>query len=391
MKPPPTAPHAASPPDVSPKDDGSAKDGGVKRTSEAAGDLPDKPLRADNPFAARLVAVVALVVALWLAWTWRHALLLALISVLIALGLLGMAATLRSRVPIGPKAALASAALILLGLLSAMGWLFGAQLSGQVTELADRLPGAVADFRARLEADPLGARFVREMEALANGNGGTSPLQALASRAGGVAMALANGALNAILVIVAAVFFAIDPAPYRAGVALLAPKDRRAQVCNAMDATGVALQKWMLGTIVSMLIIALIVGTGLTLLGVPAPFALALIAGLSQLVPVIGPIVSAVPGVLLALTVSPDLALWTLVVYLVASQLEANVITPLVQKRAVSLPPALTIFAIAAMGILFGPLGVVLAPPLALILMVVVTQFYIRDVLGEDAPLPGQR
>jgi predicted PurR-regulated permease PerM len=116
---------------------------------------------------------------------------------------------------------------------------------------------------------------------------------------------------------------------------------------------------------------------------------LGLLAGLAQFVPVIGPLIAAGPGILLAFSVSPETALWTGVVYLAASQIEANLIFPLIQKRAVSLPPALTLFAIIAMGALFGPLGVLLALPVTIILTVFVIRFYVNRTLGEDVPAPG--
>jgi predicted PurR-regulated permease PerM len=88
--------------------------------------------------------------------------------------------------------------------------------------------------------------------------------------------------------------------------------------------------------------------------------------------------------------VGVDTALWTGVAYIAASQIEANLIYPVIQKRAVSLPPALTLFAILATGLLLGPLGVLFAVPLVVIAAILVVRLYVRRVLGEDATIPGR-
>src|SRR5690606_34178298 len=89
-------------------------------------------------------------------------------------------------------------------------------------------------------------------------------------------------------------------------------------------------------------------------------------------------------------TVSPQTALWTALAYLIASQLEANLIYPVIQKRAVSMSPALTLFAILAMGALFGPLGIVLATPLLVVISIFVIKLYVNKVLGDSRPAPGE-
>jgi predicted PurR-regulated permease PerM len=86
-----------------------------------------------------------------------------------------------------------------------------------------------------------------------------------------------------------------------------------------------------------------------------------------------------------------QIALWTLLLYVAIQQVESNLITPLVQRQAVSLPPAVTLFAVVAFGLLSGPLGVLLATPLAVIVLVAVTKLWVRDVLGESTVLPGDR
>lgn len=338
-------------------------------------------------FLGRVMLVVLVVALALLAWAWRHVLLLLFGSVLIAIGLHGLAKPIAQRTGLSKGWALLLATVLVIAVLTGIGWLFGSQIGAQVTELQQRLPQALDALRTWLDTTRIGAVAASQIESLRSGGGGVT--SALA-RAGGWTLTFASAALDTLVVLFAAAFLAAEPAPYRNGVLNMFPRGLREEVGGAMDDTAHALKKWLLGTLVSMTSITIMVGVALWLLGVPAFFALALIAGLAQFVPLVGPVIAAGPGVLLALTVGVDTALWTGVVYLAASQIEANLIYPVIQKRAVSLPPALTLFSILAMGLLLGPLGVVFAVPLTVVISIVVVRLYMNRVLHEDVVVPGR-
>ena len=127
-------------------------------------------------------------------------------------------------------------------------------------------------------------------------------------------------------------------------------------------------------------------------IGVPAPLALGLFTGLAQFVPIVGPIASAAPALIMGATGGAQMFFLTLALYIGVSQLEANLITPLVQKNLAALPVVLGIFAVVGLGGLFGPLGVLFATPLALVILTVVTMLYRQDVLKDPtAEVPGQK
>ena len=350
------------------------------------------PYRATRPvsdlgeFAKRAGLVAGIVVLLLLAWSWRHVLFLAFASILIACGLRGLAKPINQRTPLKEGWSLLVAALIVLLVLAALFAVFGAQIAGQFDDLRETIPPALDTLRSQLSETAYGQFLLEQFDGL-TGSGG--PLSDILSRVGGFSLAFFNGLLEAFLVVVAAIFFAVSPNTYRNGVLKLAPSSWRDSAGEALDASGVALQKWLLGTLISMLAIAILVGVGLWAIGVPAPLGLAVLAGLAQFVPVIGPVIAALPGILLALASDPTTALWAALVYFVASQLEANVLYPLIQERAVSQPPVITIYSIVAFGLLFGPLGVLLAVPISVVVMIFIVKFYVRDTLGEDVPLPG--
>jgi predicted PurR-regulated permease PerM len=117
---------------------------------------------------------------------------------------------------------------------------------------------------------------------------------------------------------------------------------------------------------------------------------LGLLAGLLEFVPVIGPIVSAIPGLLLAFTQGPQTAVYALILYVAVQQIESNVLTPLIQRWAVELPPVLALLSIVAGGLLFGVLGVIFATPMAVVVMTLVKHLYVEDTLESDNS-PAQR
>jgi predicted PurR-regulated permease PerM len=144
---------------------------------------------------------------------------------------------------------------------------------------------------------------------------------------------------------------------------------------------GDALSSWMGGVLISSLCVALLAGIGLSLLGVKLVVANALLAGLLNVIPNIGPTLSTVFPMSVALLVSPWKALAVLGLYVLVQNLESYVITPSVMHHQVKLLPGLTLAAQLLFTVLFGPLGLLLALPLAVCLQVVIREVLIRDVL----------
>jgi predicted PurR-regulated permease PerM len=115
-----------------------------------------------------------------------------------------------------------------------------------------------------------------------------------------------------------------------------------------------------------------------------------LLTGILNFIPNIGPIVAAIPAILIALLEGPDKALGVAIFYLIYQMIDGYVFEPMVEKRTISLPPALTILVQVVMGIYLGTVGVVLAVPLVAVVLVLVKMLYIQDVLHDRVKLPGQ-
>jgi predicted PurR-regulated permease PerM len=153
---------------------------------------------------------------------------------------------------------------------------------------------------------------------------------------------------------------------------------------------GRALRLWLLGQLLAMFLVGAMIALGLWALGVPSALALGFIAGMLEFVPFLGPIIAALPGVAVGLGEGMETAVWVMALYFIVQQGEGYFIIPLVQQGTVALPPALTLFAIVAFGLLFGPLGILFATPLTVVAFVVVKKLWVRDTLHEETELPGE-
>lgn len=255
-----------------------------------------------------------------------------------------------------------------LGLFS---WAFGAQVSAELESLTTLLPDAWQQLQERLEGTQLAPLFNNAAERAGSllGNG--------ISQVGMVVVSMGGSIVSFFALIVGMVYFASQPDLYRRGLLLLAPIKSRSRLAEALDESGKALRFWLGGQLVAMAVTGLLVGVSMWLLGVPAPLGLGLIAGLLDFVPLVGPLIAAIPALLLAFTVSPQTTLLVLIVYTIIQQIEGNILQPLVQQRAVHLPPALLLFSLFAASTLFGVAGLILAAPLTVVVFVLVNRLYV--------------
>lgn len=333
----------------------------------------------------RALVVAGVAVALFMLWRIREALLLLFASVVLAVILRAAARRVQGWTGWSNTLALTAVALAALVLLGLGGWLVGAQLQAQVATLTQRLPQAVRRLEESLGVSLFGGAQGQGAAASIMGS-----LQGLLGQAASIGRAAASALSGLILVVVGAFFLAADPALYRRGLVKMFPKRRHAEVEETLDDCGNALLLWLLAQLISMAIVAVLVTLGTWLIGLPAPLGLGLFAGLTEFIPILGPIIGAIPAVLLALAQGGSAVIWTILLFLGIQQLESNVIMPIVQRRMVEIPPALLLFALLAIGLVFGVVGVLIAAPLTVVLYVLVKKLYIRETLGEETTVPGE-
>ena len=276
--------------------------------------------------------------------------------------------------------------LIVIAVLAGVLTLFGTQITEQVVALSAVVPQGWEQVQSWIQAQPYAAQLLEQLQGLGGRAG-----QAL-QVAQKFALGLASGVTTLVLVVVAGVFLAIEPAKSREGLLSMLPMDRRPRMREVLNSCGKALKGWLKAQLFSMVLVGTLTGVGLAIIGVPSALGLGLLTGLAQFVPIVGPIVSTIPSVLVAATQGWETALLAVLVHVIISQLESNFITPMVQKNVANLPVVLGIFAVVGIGTLFGPLGVLFATPLALVLHTLVTMLYRQDVLHDpDAKAPGQK
>jgi predicted PurR-regulated permease PerM len=203
----------------------------------------------------------------------------------------------------------------------------------------------------------------------------------------GGALPLLNTAAGAIagffLIIFAGLFIAIAPRTYMRGLIVLVPRSRRRRAGEVLPMAGVAMVQWMKGTALAMLFVGTTATVGLWLIGVPAALALGLIAGLLEFIPYFGPALSFIPATIVALAISPKMALWVVGLYIVVQSLESTVVTPLLMSQMVKLPPALTLLFQTMMAALFGFLGLLLAVPILATAKILIEELWVESVADE--------
>lgn len=187
-----------------------------------------------------------------------------------------------------------------------------------------------------------------------------------------------------VLILMMSVYIGADPFTYRNGILHLFPKRKRERIGEVLTAMAVMLRKWLVTQLIAMVVIGVVSTVALLLLGVKAPFALGIIAGLLEFVPTVGPVLSAVPAIAMGFLDSPEKALYVGLAYIAIQQLENHILIPLLMKGGMDLPPVLTIVTQGLMALLFGFLGLMIAVPLLAAVMVPIKMLYVEDALGDD-------
>lgn len=340
-------------------------------------------------FLRRVLIVAAVVLLLLAMWQIRYALLLAFGGVVVAAMLLAAAAPLERHAGLSRTWSLALVGVLICLGLGLAGMLVGSEVTAQVGQLWSRLPEAVSAFEDRFDVDLPSMEGVQRAE---QGPAGldTSLIGTLAGHAATAGRIFLDAASALVVAVVGGFFLASNPSLYRRGVEKLLPREQHARADEALVASGRALRLWLGAQLISMTIVGTLAGLGTWMLGLPSPLALGLFAGLAGFVPLIGAVAGAVPALLLALAEGGNAFLWTGLLFLGIQQLESNMILPLVEKHMVSMPPALMLFAVVAVGLLFGLPGVILAAPITVVAFVLVKMLYVRETLGQDTEVPGE-
>jgi predicted PurR-regulated permease PerM len=257
-------------------------------------------------------------------------------------------------------------------LLSLTLWFTGNKIQAQVAELSSTFPQIVNSAKARINNTAIGQKI------LDNFTGDNAPdlthtIQGFFSTSFGML-----GDLYVIIFL--AIFFTASPELYKNWIMMLVPKPNKEMGNHIIDRITFSLKGWLKSMIISIVAIAIFISAGLSIISIPLALVLGLITGLLKLIPNFGSLLAMIPGVLLGLTISPETAVIVAAIYIVSQSIVGNIITPLVQKKMINLPPALTFISQILMGIFSGALGIILAVPLLAILDILVDEFYVKKI-----------
>ena len=342
------------------------------------------PSNSSSPsFTRRVLTVVGIallgVLILLLVWFGFRLFLVIFGGLLFGVLLNGLTCLVQRRTPLSYAWSFGVVVIVLVGLLGLFGWLVGDQIASQTDELAQKLPEAVDAVTAGLQDYTWGRWLLERLPASEDiGDGqGQQIARFFTTTLGSFA--------SLLVALIIGIYAALHRQLYARGLLHLIPPKRRKRAREVLYAIVHALRWWFVGQFAAMAVIGLLTAVGLMILGVPLALTLGLLVAAFSFVPYLGPIVSFVPVILMSYLESPQTALYAFGLMMLVQFLESYLITPLIQKRAVSIPPVLLISAQLLMGTAAGVLGVLVATPFTVMVVVLIQMLYVEDVLGDQA------
>jgi len=339
-------------------------------------------IMGDADFVRKTLIVLGLVVLALLLWQLADVLLLAFGAVLVAIVLHAFAGLLVRYLRVPERWSITVASLLIFTVFLVLALMFGTQMRSQFANVSEQLPRAIDNLSENLGFGEVTDNLNQMLQDVPSGG--------IASRLAGIGGTILGALTNFVLVLVAGIYVAASPRTYLQGAIKLFPIRHHQRVESSLRASGEALRLWLISQLIAMTCVGLLSALAYWWIGLPSPFALGFIAGLTDFIPFLGPFLGAAPAVLIAFTVGGEATLWTVLAVLVIQQIEGNVIQPLVTRNVISTPPALALFAILIGSVLFGTLGLIFGFPLAVVVFVLVKKLYVRETLGEATTVPGE-
>jgi len=357
------------------------------------------------------IGIVLFSAALVFTWYFATTLLLIFAGMLLGVGLNALTNALGRRVHLPHAARLAIVCIVLAALFAGVAYLGGATIAEQASVLSNTIKSQISHVRSFLENHGIDTSVFdlgNATTAASSSSGDTAPAPAsnqnshgplpnagaLASSGGAIVsqtFKLLFGAISAVgnifIVLFLGLAFAAQPGVYHDGLLFLAPAKHRLRATLIIDRIGETLERWLIAQIIVMIAVGIVTWIGLAIIGIPGSFILGIQAGLLAFIPTVGAIIAGVVVVLASLASGWVPALSALILFLGVHAMESYVLTPLLQRQALDIPPA-TLFAFQILlGVVFGIWGLALALPLVAIAKVMIDHFktYEAPPLAEAA------
>jgi predicted PurR-regulated permease PerM len=266
------------------------------------------------------------------------------------------------------------------GVIGTVVWLLAPEIAWQSQELLREVPRSWQGLQASISG-LVGDRLVEQVSGHFHAGKGT--MRELLENLFGAVSGTVGALGSAFVIFFMALYLAVEPGIYKRGLIHLVPPQNRTRAVELLNQIGETLLWWLIGKLISMTLIGILTYVGLLVLDVPLSLSLALMAAILTFIPNFGPILAAAPAVLLALSDGFTKAGWVIGLYLAVQTVESYFVTPLIQRRTVSLPPAFTLAVQIVAGVLAGVAGLALATPLAAAGLVLVRELYVKDTLEQ--------
>ncbi|WP_373528627.1 AI-2E family transporter [Nostoc sp.] len=331
------------------------------------------------------IGLIAILLSLYILWQIREVLLLMFAAVVLATTLNRLAKRFQRLGMRRGFAVLLSVAIFLAGVVGFF-WLIVPPFAQQFQELTNQVPKGFGRFNTWLDA--LRTRIPSQLVPyIPDINSLIQQVQPFVNRLLGNSFAFVSGSLEVVLkillVLVLTGMMLADPLAYRKVFVRLFPSFYRRRVDGILDKCEVSLEGWITGAFIAICVVGLMSLIGLSILGIKAALALAVLAGFFNLIPNLGPTISVIPAIAIAFLDEPWKVVAVLILYVIIQQVESNFITPIVMAQQVSLLPAITLIAQLFFVTFFGFLGLFLALPLTVVAKIWLQEVLIKDVLDE--------
>ena len=349
------------------------------------------------------IGIVGFATLLLFTWYYSATLFLIFAGVLLGVALNALTVMLGRIVKLPHALRLTIVCLVLATLLSGVVFLGGTTIAQQATALSDTIKGQLVGLKALLERNgidtsyfELGSSNVTPAASSSQAAPGPAPTHnlpsagAIASSGGAIVsqtLKLLLGTLSAVgnffIVLFLGLTFAAQPGVYRKGLLFMTPARHRARATVIVDRIGETLERWLIAQIITMFVVFVVTWIGLTVIGVQGSFILGIQAGLLTFIPTVGALIGGLIVVLASLASGWVAAFSAFVLFLGIHALESYILTPMLQRQALEIPPA-TLFAFQILlGVVFGIWGLALALPLMAIVKVMIDYFKSNEASAE--------
>ena len=342
------------------------------------------------------IGIVTFIALLVFTWYFAATLFLIFAGILLGVALNAMSDLLERIVPLPQAVRLTIVCVALLAMLSGIVFLGGTTIAQQATVLSNTIKSQLTTVKTFLDSHGVDTSFFDLSSFNAGAEGSTTPpaaiphnlpsASAIASSGGAilgqtfkVVLGTVSAVGNFFIVLFLGLAFAVQPPVYRNGLIYMTPARHRKRATIILDRIGYTLERWLIAQIITMVAVFLVTWIGLAVIGIPSSFILGIQAGLLAFIPTVGAILGGLIVVLASLASGWVAGLSAFILFLGVHALESYILTPIIQRQALDIPPA-TLFAFQILlGVVFGIWGLALALPLMAIAKVTIDHFKTED------------